>query len=248
MILNHTAGANRQKKNHIILSVMNFVVLILSVCLIVWISYDTFRRINFLENHAYMTFQFWVCLVFIADFFVEMSYAPDKLRYFHHRIWFLLLSIPYLNIINQTDIQLSHDALYFIRFIPLARGALAMSIVISYLSKNAVTSLFMSYISIMILVAYFCSLIFFQREGEVNPQVNSYWTSLWWTAMNLSTVGCDISPVTVSGKIVAVILPISGMIMFPLFTVYLTDYVTRAMKNNVAENTASDEQNQPSKG
>ena len=128
------------------------------------------------------------------------------------------------------DIHLSHDALYFVRFIPLARGALALSIVISYLSSNAVTSLFISYISIMVLVGYFCSLIFYQREAGVNPQVNSYWTALWWSAMNMSTVGCDISPVTVSGKIVAVILPVSGMIIFPLFTVYLTDYVTRSMK------------------
>ncbi len=66
----------------------------------------------------------------------------------------------------------------------------------------------------------------------MNPDVNSYWTALWWTMMNLSTVGCDISPVTVAGKIVAVVLPISGMIIFPLFTVYLTDYVTRSFKKN----------------
>ena len=128
------------------------------------------------------------------------------------------------------DIKLSADALYFVRFIPLARGALALSIVISYLSSNAVTSLFMSYMAIMILVGYFCSLIFYQREAGVNPEVNSYWTALWWSAMNMSTVGCNISPVTVSGKIVAVVLPVAGMIIFPLFTVYLTDFVTRQVK------------------
>ena len=50
--------------------------------------------------------------------------------------------------------------------------------------------------------------------------------------MNMSTVGCNISPVTPAGKIVAVILPVSGMIIFPLFTVYLTDYVTRAVKRS----------------
>ena len=209
---------------------MNFVVLVLSVLLIVWISIDTFKRVNFLENHAYMTFQFWVCIVFIIDFFVELGYAPDKWKFVRRRFVFLILSIPYLNIINQMDIKLSADALYFVRFIPLARGALALSIVISYLSSNAVTSLFMSYMAIMILVGYFCSLIFYQREAGVNPEVNSYWTALWWSAMNMSTVGCNISPVTVSGKIVAVVLPVAGMIIFPLFTVYLTDFVTRQVK------------------
>ena len=228
-----TASSQLPKKKHrnYLLGFMNFVVLVLSVLLIVWISIDTFKRVNFLENHAYMTFQFWVCIVFIIDFFVELGYAPDKWKFVRRRFVFLILSIPYLNIINQMDIKLSADALYFVRFIPLARGALALSIVISYLSSNAVTSLFMSYMAIMILVGYFCSLIFYQREAGVNPEVNSYWTALWWSAMNMSTVGCNISPVTVSGKIVAVVLPVAGMIIFPLFTVYLTDFVTRQVKN-----------------
>ena len=227
-----TASSQLPKKKHrnYLLGFMNFVVLVLSVLLIVWISIDTFKRVNFLENHAYMTFQFWVCIVFIIDFFVELGYAPDKWKFVRRRFVFLILSIPYLNIINQMDIKLSADALYFVRFIPLARGALALSIVISYLSSNAVTSLFMSYMAIMILVGYFCSLIFYQREAGVNPEVNSYWTALWWSAMNMSTVGCNISPVTVSGKIVAVVLPVAGMIIFPLFTVYLTDFVTRHVK------------------
>lgn len=227
------------KSEHYIMGTMNLIVLVLSVLLIIWISIDTFQRIDFLNSHAYMTFQFWVCVVFVIDFFVGLHYSHDKWSFFRRRFVFLLLSIPYLNILNQMDIQLSHDALYFVRFIPLARGALALSIVISYLSSNAVTSLFMSYLTIMLMVCYFCSLIFYQREAGVNPQVNSYWTALWWSAMNLSTVGCDISPVTVAGKIVAVVLPISGMIIFPLFTVYLTDYVTRALKKNKNADTNS---------
>ena len=123
-----TASSQLPKKKHrnYLLGFMNFVVLVLSVLLIVWISIDTFKRVNFLENHAYMTFQFWVCIVFIIDFFVELGYAPDKWKFVRRRFVFLILSIPYLNIINQMDIKLSADALYFVRFIPLARGALAL--------------------------------------------------------------------------------------------------------------------------
>ena len=211
---------------------MDSLVLILSIVLIIWISIDTFNRTDVLTDHRYMTFQFWVCMVFIADFFMEMYHSSNRSRFFWRHIFVLILSIPYLNIINVLGLPLNHEALYFIRFIPLARGALAFGIVISYLSSNAVTSLFISYLSIMLLVGYFCSLIFYQREAGVNPQVTSYWNALWWSAMNMSTVGCNISPVTPAGTIVAVILPVSGMIIFPLFTVYLTDYVTRAVKRS----------------
>ena len=210
--------------------VMDFVVITLSIMLIVWISIDTFEKIDFLQNHQYMEFQFWVCVVFIFDYIVEVFSSEERGRTARKRLLFLLLSIPYLNIINQLNLHLSHDALYFVRFIPLMRGALAMSIVIGYLSKNAISSLFLSYITIMLLVAYFGSLIFYQREYGVNPEVKSYGDALWFTAMNLVTVGCNISPVTVSGKVVAVILPITGMIIFPLFTVYLTNYVSRNTK------------------
>lgn len=228
--VNTVALKKDPRSGKVVMGFMNIVVLLLSVALITWISYDTFKRIDFMANHAYMTFQYWVCMVFILDFFIGFYYAEKKWSYIRKHILFLILSIPVLNLVNSYHIVLSPDALYFARFIPLARGALALAIVISYLSSNAISSLFSSYITIMIFIVYFCSLIFYQREAGVNPEVNSYWTALWWSAMNMSTVGCDISPVTIAGKIVAVILPISGMIMFPLFTVYLTDYVSRKLK------------------
>ncbi len=232
MATSSTAVSVESKVQHYIRTFMNFVVLVLSALLIIWISLDTFNRVDFLQNQSYMQFQFWVCMVFILDFFIGLIFARHKWRYFRGRLVFLILSIPVLNIVNWMDITLGPDALYFARFIPLARGALALAIVVSYISSNAVTSIFMSYITIMIFIVYFCSLIFYQREAGVNPDVNTYWTALWWSAMNMSTVGCAISPVTVSGKIVAVILPITGMIIFPLFTVYLTDYVTRSLKKD----------------
>ena len=247
------AATNVMPKHHktkqIVMGIMNTIVLVLSVVLIAWISFDTFKKIEFLDNHSYMQFQFWVCMFFILDFFVGLWASDDKWTFFKHRLLFLLLYITYLNIVNQMHLTLTPDALYFVRFIPLARGALAMSIVIGYLSSNAVTSLFMSYLVIMIMVAYFCSLIFFQREHPVNPQIDTYWTALWWSAMMMSTVGSSISPVTVAGKVIAVVLPIAGMIIFPLFTVYLTNYVTNSMKKaqerrDPRNNSSSDEETQ----
>lgn len=223
-----------------LITIMNLLVLVLSALLIFFISVDTFEEVNFLENHEYMVFQFWVCIFFMLDFFVELTYTSDKWGFVKRRMAFLLLSVPYLNIINMTGIHLSGEVLYFVRFIPLARGALAMSIVIGYLSSNAVTSLFMSYMVILLMITYFCSLIFFAMEQPYNPEVKTYWSALWWSFMNMSTVGCDISPVTVPGKIVAVVLPIMGMVIFPLFTVYLTDYVQRKAKFMTSGGDSSD--------
>lgn len=215
-----------ERVRHILLSTCNSTVLILSVLLVVWISIDTFNKVDYLANRPYMTFQLWVCIFFMIDFIVGLIYAENRKKYFKRRFLFLFLSIPFLNIIDLLQWNPGPDALYFLRFIPLARAALAMSIVMGYLSSNAVTSMCVSYMTIIFFITYFCSLIFFQRESGVNPAVDSYWTALWWSAMNMTTVGSSIVPVTPAGKIVEVILPICGMIMFPLFTVYLTNYVT----------------------
>lgn len=216
----------------IIVRLSNLVVLILSVILIVWISRDTFNEVNLLTSPSFMHFQLWVCVFFIIDFFVSFAYADRHWHYFWSQLLFLLLSIPYISIIGWLGIDLSHNALFLIRFIPLARGALAIAIVFGYLSSNAVSSLLISYISIVVLAGYFGSLIFFQWEHTANPQVKTYWDALWWSCMNIVTVGCNIEPVTWMGKIVAVILPILGMVVFPLFTVYITNFVQQMMENS----------------
>lgn len=212
-----------------ILALLRWVILALSIALIVFISIDIYNKIDFIQNRFYMQFQYYVCLVFIADFFIELLLTPrgERKRYLRRRWIYLLLSIPYLTIIDTWQIDVNSNILYWLRFIPLARGALALAIIYDYLSHNQMKSILAVYISILILVVYFASLIFFEREQPVNPPVSSYWQALWWSGMQATTLGCDIYPVTVIGKILAVVLSIMGMIMFPLFTVYLTDMIIR---------------------
>ncbi len=205
--------------------ILNAVVLVMSASLITYISIDTFNDIPFLSDHKYMQFQLWVCIVFIADFFIEFAMAHNKWHYVKRRWLFLLLSIPVLNLVSHYNIPLSEEAMYFARFIPLARGALAMAIVVSYVSTNKVTSLFATYTVILLALIYFGSLIFMEREHPVNPMVPDYGAALWWASMEATTAGSSINPVTVAGKVVGCILAISGMIMFPLFTVFITNLV-----------------------
>ncbi len=212
---------------NIVSDVMHWVIIILSVLLIVYISVDTFQGVNFLKNRSYMTFQLWVCIVFIADFFIELAIAEDRWRYVRGHLLFLFLSIPYLNIIDSLGIPVSEADLFFVRFIPLARGVLAMAIVVGYISKNRITSLLASYIVIMLSVVYFSSLIFLYREQPVNPMVTNYGNALWWAFTTSTSVGCSINPMTVTGKILAVVVACTGITMFPLFTVYLTSLITR---------------------
>ena len=214
-----------QSERKWIYRVLNAAVLVLSAALIAYISIDSFRGIPFLSDSGYMRFQLWICIFFMADFFIELFMAKDRWRYFRRRWLFLVLSVPVLNIVTHFDITLSEEAMYFARFIPLARGALAMATVVGYVSTNKVTSIFATYTVILLALIYFGSLIFMEREHTVNPMVPNYWSALWWACMDATTSGCPINPVTVAGKVVGCVLAVSGMLMFPLFTVFITNLV-----------------------
>lgn len=203
-------------------------VLLLSVALVTFIAYDTLNAIPFAENSSYMTFQLWVCIVFMLDFVIGLVFARRKWRYVARRWLFLLISIPFLNIIDAINLDIPNQWLYLIRFIPLIRGALALSIAISYITANRITGLFYSYLIILVAIIFFASLIMLQYEQPVNPQIPDYQTALWWACMDATTIGSDINPVTGIGKILAILLAAMGMILFPLFTVYFTDLVNKS--------------------
>lgn len=212
--------------------VINWIIIILSILLITFISIDTFNNINFLQSPRYMGFQLWVCIIFLLSFFIELAIADNKWEYLKHNWAFFLLSIPYLNLLNLTGIQLDPEETFYIRFIPLARGVMAMTIVVGAISRYQINSFVYSYILILCSFIYFGSLIFLYKEHGVNPMVNDFGTALWWACMNATTIGCDINPVTVTGKIIGCVVSLCGIVMFPLFTVYFTSLIRRYRQKN----------------
>ena len=222
-LLNHISPDSVRERR--VRMICHFIVLVLSILLLVFISYDTFKGINFLESSLYMTFQLWVCILFMLDFFIELALSTDKKSYLLSHWFFFLISIPFLNVISMTSLQITTQELYYVRFIPLLRGAYALAMVVGYFSTNRAYSLLTQYAAILLSIIYFSSIIFYYEERPVNSDVNTYWDALYWAVMNVDTVGSYINAVTVGGKVLSVVLAVSGMMMLPLFTVYITTRV-----------------------
>ena len=205
---------------------LNILTIVLSFGLIAFISFDTFKGVDYLENPLYMKYQYYVCLVFLAEYLYRFITSKHKLRFFIISFPFLFISIPYLNLIEQYDITVSHELLSYICFIPIVRGIVALVMVVNYLSENLASTVFVSYIIVLVPFIYMSGLIFYVAEKAVNPDVENFWNALWWAGMNASTVGCYINPATPMGKVLSLILSLVGLIMFPLFTVYFGQMVT----------------------
>lgn len=214
-----------------IYGVLHVVILVLSVILVVAISIETFKSDTDFVSDFYLRVQLWICILFLADFFIEWWLAARKWNYLVSHVIFLIISIPYLNIFRYANIVFPHETEYLLRFIPLIRGGYALVIVVGQLFYNKASSLLVIYMTLLGTAVYFSSLLFFVVEHNINPLVKGYGDALWWALMDVTTVGSNIYAVTVAGKAMSVALAAIGMMMFPVFTVYITSLIQRGNGN-----------------
>lgn len=225
---------------------LHLMVMAASVIMIVWITRETIDNVSFLSAPGYMRFQFWVCLLFLFDIAVEWLFAPRKWKYLVANIFFILISIPWLNLVEALHLHMSAPVAYLMRFVPMIRAGYVLAMISGALSANKALSMMSVYIIWVITSVYFGSLVFFVEEHYINPLVGSWWDALWWAALNITTVGCEISPMTATGKVLAIILSGEGLILFPVFTVYVTNAVIGSQKGNASDSTDNTASTTPS--
>ena len=213
-----------------IYGILHVIILLLSLFLVISISIDTFKGIPFYTQSVYMKVQLWICVLFLFDFILELFLSKNKWHYLSTHFIFLLVAIPYQNIISYMGWTFSPEVTYMIRFVPLVRGGYAMAIVVGWLTYNKASGLFVSYLTMLLATVYFSSLAFFVLEHKVNPLVTGYGDALWWAFMDVTTVGSNIIAVTVTGRVLSVLLAALGMMMFPIFTVYVTSLIQKKNK------------------
>ena len=202
---------------------MHLTVVLLSLLMISLITADTLHNKSFLADAVYLRVQFWCCLFFIVDVLVEMYFSPRRWHYLVRHVFFLLISVPYLNIIHHYNLPVGEHLLYVLRFVPMIRAAYVFTLVTgATTSSKWINNMLATYLIVLIVVVYFCSLTFFVSEHGVNALVGDYWSSLQWSVMSLTTAGCSIHAITPTGRVLGVVLSAVGLIFFPIFTVFLT--------------------------
>lgn len=218
---------------------LNVLVLVGSLAIVANLSYDILTvGVYNPESRSMLDIQLWVCTVFLVDFWVRFFLNSRKIHFFFNNILLLLFSIPYLNIVNHLQIQLPSEQHYLLGLIPLLRGGYGLVVIIRWVAGRTVTTMVVAYLSMLMALVYFSSLLFYVAERGINPEVTSYADALWWAFMDMDTVGSNVIAVTTIGRVLSVILACSGMMMLPIFTVYITDRVTHKFSGAKPETKA----------
>lgn len=206
---------------------LDAVAIVASLLLLFSLTLDITMRKSYVLSAGVEELQLIVCMVFIMDFIVQAMTSRVPSRYFVRNLFLLIVSIPYLNMLQWGGVELPKELYIFLKLLPIVRGGVGVYQLVRYVTSSRVSTIMWSYIMLIVLLAYLSALIFYAYEEGVNGAVDNFGTALWWAGLNVTTVGAPLFAKTTIGKVLTVLLPGLGMVLFPLLTVYVTHLVQR---------------------
>ena len=179
----------------------------------------------------------WV--VFILDFALKFTLAPDKTNYLKAN-WLtaLALAVPALRVFRVFRI---------LRVIRAARGARGLRLfrVVRSLNRGmralgaAMRRRGFGYVvalTVIVALSGAAGMYAFEKESPDGAGFASYGEALWWTAMVMTTMGSDYFPRTTEGRALCFALAVYAFAVFGYVTATLaTFFVGRDAENAEAE-------------
>jgi voltage-gated potassium channel len=163
---------------------------------------------------------------FCLEFAIRWS--ADRSGTFFRKAWFDLLLIvvspPFL-VPDYLQATRSLRAIRILRLLRLIRAGMVAGIGLR-LSRRLFGHRRFHYVALVAVVIVFLGALgIFTLERGQNPAIRSFGDSLWWAVVTSTTVGYgDVSPVTTEGRLIAVVLMLTGIGVIGVFTATLASF------------------------
>lgn len=169
-------------------------------------------------SHTLEVFGTVIWIIFIVEFAVRLTVAPDRASFLRRNaLTILALIAPALRLLR---------VLRFLRFARAARGMRLVRIVgtanrsmkalRSSLSRRGLGYVLLSTVFVVLLGAG--GMLAFEPASEVESGFVGYGDALWWTAMLMTSIGSDFWPSTLEGRILCFLLSVYGFAVFGYIT------------------------------
>jgi voltage-gated potassium channel len=150
-----------------------------------------------------------VCALFFIDFLIRFRAAERKLLFLKWGWIDLLACIPNLDILRWGRL------VRIIRLVRVLRAVRSfqriLKIIMQHRTRNGLASVFVTFV----LLVVFASIGILVSESSPNANIVNAEDAIWWSVSTITTVGYgDKFPVTTEGRIIAMIMMVSGVGLF----------------------------------
>ncbi|MCM5704285.1 ion transporter [Larsenimonas salina] len=199
------------------LSPFQIFLLFLSFYVLIAIGAQTFFQLPRELQRLFRYLDYIVCGFFFIDFCLRFKRAESKLGYMKWGWIDLLACIPLMS-------QFQAARLFRVILIfRLVRALRSIKSLVDVVFRNRAEGVFVTAASATMLLVAFGAIAMLLIEGPVpESQINTAEEALWWAFVTVTTVGYgDYYPVTLGGRLVAVVVMIGGVGMFGSFAAYV---------------------------
>ena len=165
---------------------------------------------------------FFVCLVFLSDFFVRFYRAPSKSTFLKWGWIDFVSSIPTLDIFRVGRV------VRIIRIFRILRAFRSTKNLLNFLLRDRKTTSFAAVATISFMLVVFSSIAILQFENSPDSNIKTPADAFWWAYVTITTVGYgDKYPISPEGRIVACVLMTAGVGLFGTFTGFVASLFVR---------------------
>ena len=156
---------------------------------------------------------FVVCGLFLVDFVIRLNRAPSKAGFMKWGWIDLIASIPAVDFLRWGRL------FRLIRIVRLLRAFRSARHVLWFLYQNRTKSLAGTAFLASIVLLIFSSIAILSFETDPQSNIKTSFDAIWWAFTTMTTVGYgDKYPVTAAGRVVAIVLMVTGVGLFGVLT------------------------------
>ena len=200
-------------------SFLNLLILLLSVYVLGALFVDTFFELNPETSNLLQILDWGICIIFFIDFLIQLYIAESKLKYLKWGWIDLLASVPMVDFLRVGRI------FRMIRILRIIKAFKSLKEFLDTIYRNRIRGTVTSAGLFAVLMMIFSAITILQVEDDPESNIKTAGDAIWWTYVTITTVGYgDYYPVTLEGRIIAMILMTTGVGLFGTFTALVASW------------------------